>query len=450
MAVIPKTIKKKIGDFRAEDLAKLKGKDRKEILEKFTEKEKAALLYTWSFFAREKQLPPPGDWFFWLLLSGRGFGKTRALTEVVRQWAEEGFTPIALVGQTKGDVRDTMVEVGDSSILKISPPWFMPEYEPSKRRLTWPNGVQAIIYSGDEPDQLRGPQHEKAAVDELAKFQYAQQSWDNLMMGLRIGKKPQAVVATTPRPIPIIKDLLSDKRAVITRGHTLENKANLAPEFLDYIIAKYQGTKLGRQELAGEVLSSMEGLVYDAFKPDMCIIPRFAIPETWARYFGMDFGRVNTAALWYAMEPETGFLYLYRTYKAKASQVEHAIKLRELSRGESIRRSVGGNLQEENTREGYTNAGWRIAEPKLSNDKWERIRRVNSLHAQNKIYVFSDLNEYIDEKLSFSYEVDKEDEITEKIHNEAAFHFMSAEGYILSEFEIDIGKEKSASVVWRY
>jgi len=450
MAVIPKTIKKKIGDFRAEDLAKLKGKDRKEILEKFTEKERAALLYTWSFFAREKQLPPPGDWFIWLLLSGRGFGKTRSLTELVRQWAEEGFTPIALVGQTKGDVRDTLVEVGDSSILKISPPWFMPEYEPSKRRLTWPNGVQAIIYSGDEPDQLRGPQHAKAAVDELAKFQYAQQSWDNLMMGLRIGKKPQAVIATTPRPIPIIKDLLSDKRAVITRGHTLENKANLAPEFLDYIIAKYQGTKLGRQELAGEVLSSMEGLVYDAFKPDMCIIPRFAISETWPRYFGMDFGRVNTAALWYAMEPETGFLYLYRTYKAKASQVEHAIKLRELSRGETIRRSVGGNLQEENTREGYTNAGWRIAEPKLSNDKWERIRRVNSLHAQNKIYVFSDQNDYIDEKLSFSYEVDKEDEITEKIHNEAAFHFMSAEGYILSEFEIDIGRGKRASAVWRY
>jgi len=376
---------------------------------------------------------------------------TRSLTELVRKWAYEKYSPIAIVGQTKGDVRDTLVEVGDSSILKISPPWFMPEYEPSKRRLTWPNGVQAIIYSGDEPDQLRGPQHCKAAVDELAKFQYAQESWDNLLMGLRIGDKPQVVVATTPRPIQIIKDLLKDKRAVVTRGHTLENQANLAPEFLSYIMSKYQGTKLGRQELAGEVLSSMEGLVYDAFKPDMSIIPRFAIPEDWPRYFGMDFGRVNTAAVWYAMEPETGFLYLYRAYKAKASVVEHAAKFRELSRGENFRRKVGGNHQEQEARDGYDIAGWKLLEPKISNDKWERIRRVNSLHAQNKIYVFSDLNEYIDEKMSFSYEIDKEDNLIEgKIHNESTFHFMSAESYILSEFEPDIGKKIKGQVVWHY
>ena len=155
-----------------------------------------------------------------------------------------------------------MVEIGDSAILNISPPSFMPVYEPSKRRLTWPNGALGIIYAGDEPDEFRGPQHQKAWVDELAKFKKAQESWDNLMFGLRIGEKPQAVVTTTPRPIKAIKELVADQktkkhpegRVAITLGHTLENKDNLSPDFLKYIMRKYEGTRLGRQELAGEVL----------------------------------------------------------------------------------------------------------------------------------------------------------------------------------------------------
>jgi len=173
---------------------------------------------------------------------------------MVIKWARAGHNPIALIGQTKADVRDTLIEVGDSAILKISPPWFYPEYEPSKRRLIWPNGVLGIIYSGDEPDQLRGPQHAKALVDEISKYKYPQDTWDNLMFGLRIGSNPQAVVATTPRPIKLIKTLLKDPKTAITRGHTMDNKANLAPSFLKYIVEKYQGTRLGRQELDGEVL----------------------------------------------------------------------------------------------------------------------------------------------------------------------------------------------------
>jgi len=223
-------------------------------LKSLTEKEAEALLYDWEFFARPKQLPPEWDWYIWLLLSGRGGGKTRTGAELTIRWAKEGFSPIALVGQTKADVRDTMVEVGDSAILNISPPWFRPEYESSKRRLTFPNGALAIIYSGDEPDQLRGPQHQKAWVDELSKFKYPQDTWDNLMFGLRIGEKPQVVVTTTPRPIKTIKALLQDNRTAVTRGHTLENRDNLAPDFLKYILSRYEGTRLGRQELAGEIL----------------------------------------------------------------------------------------------------------------------------------------------------------------------------------------------------
>lgn len=170
-------------------------------------------------------------------------------------WAKQEFSPIALVGQTKADVRDTMIELGDSSIMRCSPPWFMPSYEPTKRRLTWPNGVIGIAYSGDEPGQLRGPQHQKAWVDELAKFERPQETWDNLMFGLRVGRLPQVVVTTTPRPIAIIKQLANDPAAVVVRTHTQDNAANLDSNFLKFILDRYEGTRLGRQELGAEILS---------------------------------------------------------------------------------------------------------------------------------------------------------------------------------------------------
>jgi len=361
---------------------------------------------------------------------------------MVRKWAGEGESPIALIGQTKADVRDTMVEVGDSSIIKVCPPWFKPEYEPSKRRLTFPNGAQAIIYSGDEPDQLRGPQHKKSWIDELAKFKYPQQTWDNLMMGLRIGENPQAVVTTTPRPIKIIKDLVQDRRTLTTRGHTLDNKANLAPEFLSYIMSKYEGTKLGRQELAGEILDSLEGLVYDCLDADTCVIPRFAIPGEWPRYTGHDFGLNNTAAVWYAVEPATGFIYLYRTYKGGGSLSEHAAEFKELSKGEVIRRKAGGSHQEQEIRDGYSIAGWHIAEPGIRGVE-AQIDRVYALHKQNRLYIFNDLHDYLDEKMSFSWEVDDDDNLTRKIHNEATYHLMAAERYILCDFKpVNVEREK--------
>jgi phage terminase large subunit-like protein len=227
---------------------------RAKIIETLSEEEAESLLKTWEFWARPSQLPPDGDWYVWLMTAGRGFGKTRAGAELVTKWVREGFSPIALLGQTKADVRDTMVDTGESSLLKISPPGFQAVYEASHRRVRWPNGAIAIMYYGDEPDQLRGPQHQKAWVDELAKFKYPQEAWDNLMLGLRIGSRPQAVVTTTPRPIKTLKTLLADSRTVVTRGHTLENKANVAPDFLRYVLGRYEGTRLGRQELAGEFL----------------------------------------------------------------------------------------------------------------------------------------------------------------------------------------------------
>lgn len=228
-----------------------------------TKEDQERLEFLWQFWARPKQIAPAGDWFTWLILSGRGFGKTRTGAEWVIDRARNGpYFPIALVGQTKADVRDVMVEAGESSILKIAPPWFKPEYEPSKRRVTFPNGVFATIYSGDEPDQLRGPQHGSAWIDELAKFKYPGDTWDNLVMGLRLGDKPQAVVTTTPRPIPIIKSLVADTSTHVTTGSTYENIGNLAPTFIKEVVKRYEGTRLGQQELYGAILGDTPGALW--------------------------------------------------------------------------------------------------------------------------------------------------------------------------------------------
>jgi predicted phage terminase large subunit-like protein len=238
--------------------------ERQAFLESLTPSELAALQYDWRFWARDKQLPPDGDdWFVWLLLSGRGFGKTWVGSNYVIEHARNyPQWPIAIIGQTKADARDTMVELGDSSIMRQSPPDFLPHYEPSKRRITWPNGATAIIYSGDEPGQLRGPQHGMAWVDELAKMKYPDETWDNLEFGLRLGPRPHVIVTTTPRPVPIIKALLKDSAARMATGSTFENAANLPKRFLDRLLDKYEGTRLGRQELYAEILEDVPGALW--------------------------------------------------------------------------------------------------------------------------------------------------------------------------------------------
>lgn len=199
-------------------------------------------------------MPPVGDWLVWMILTGRGWGKTRTGAEFVNDQAKKGAKHIAIIGQTKADVRDTMIEVGPSSILKVSNPRFYPKYESSKRRIVWPNGCIGTIYSGDEPDQVRGPSHDIAWIDELAKFKYPQAIWDNLMFGLREGEDMRILITTTPRPIQIIKNLVKDPRIQIVRGSTYENRENLPQKYFDYVIAPYVGTRLGQQEIEGKIL----------------------------------------------------------------------------------------------------------------------------------------------------------------------------------------------------
>ena len=226
-----------------------------------TPEEKAARLFDWRAWARPGQVAPEGEWRCWLLLSGRGFGKTRAGAEWVRDQVERhGSKRLALVAATAADARDVMVE-GESGIMAISRPDFMPDYEPSKRRVTWPNGAMATLYSADEPKRLRGPQHDAAWCDELASWRYAE-AWDMLLLGLRLGRNPQVVVTTTPRPTKLIRALLAKPTTVTTRGTTYDNRANLAPEFFADVVATYEGTDLGRQEIYGEVIDDLEGALW--------------------------------------------------------------------------------------------------------------------------------------------------------------------------------------------
>ena len=242
-------------------LASLPEALRSDLVASLTQAEARALLYDWPFWARSSQRAPNGDWRVWLLLAGRGFGKTRTGAEFISARAL-GRTArrMALVAPTAADARDVMVE-GESGLLAISPPWRRPRYEPSKRRVVWPNGAVATLYSADEPERLRGPQHDAAWCDEIGSWRYPE-AWDMLMFGLRLGTDPRVVVTTTPRAIKMIRELVADPKVVVTRGRTSENRANLAPDFLDQIVRKYQGTRLGRQELEAEILEDLPGALW--------------------------------------------------------------------------------------------------------------------------------------------------------------------------------------------
>jgi len=216
----------------------------------------------------EHQLPPGGDWRAWVILGGRGAGKTRAGAEWVRAQVE-GARPldkgrarrVALVGETFDQVRDVMIK-GDSGILACSPPDRMPVWKAGERKLIWPNGAEAQAFSASDPEGLRGPQFDAAWVDELAKWKKAGDTWDMLQFALRLGEDPRVCVTTTPRNVGVLKDLLAASSTVNTHAPTEANRANLAASFLEEVRARYAGTRLGRQELDGVLLADAEGALW--------------------------------------------------------------------------------------------------------------------------------------------------------------------------------------------
>ncbi|MGR3479553.1 DNA-packaging protein [Salipiger marinus] len=257
------------------------------FLEDLTEGACLALPFLFDFWAMDHQLPPEGDWRSWVIMGGRGAGKTRAGSEWVRAQVEGALplTPgrcrrVALVGETLDQVREVMI-FGESGILACSPPDRRPDWSATRRCLVWPNGAEAMAFSAHDPEGLRGPQFDAAWVDELAKWKKARDTWDMLQFALRLGVHPQVCVTTTPRNVGVLKDLLALPSTVVTRARTEANRANLAASFLEEVRARYGNSRLARQELDGVLVSDVDGALWTQEVLERA--QGAALPETFDR-----------------------------------------------------------------------------------------------------------------------------------------------------------------------
>jgi len=272
----------------AQTLRNLPPEKAKEVLSKLSVKQAKELRYNWSFWGRPEQMAPEAkDWNVWFINAGRGFGKTRAGVEWVREQVKLGHKRIAAVASTNSDIERVMVK-GESGFLNCcyegdktykGVPIGYPEWSPTKRSLTWENGAKVEFYSAEEPERLRGPQFSAAWCDELAAWNKDQDTWDMLQFCLRLGKHPRVCVTTTPKPTKLVRGILKAPKVVITSGSTFDNSANLAGSYLEAVKAQYEGTRLGKQELYAEVLEEAEGALWTTDTLDACQIDRDLVPQ---------------------------------------------------------------------------------------------------------------------------------------------------------------------------
>ena len=256
-------------------------RQRLHILSHLSEADLETIGTSWEIFAHPHQCPPPfapnGErWLTWLMIGGRGAGKTRAGAEWIRAqalglppFAQEAVERIALVGETEHDVREVMIE-GVSGLLAVHPRAQRPLWSPSRKRLEWHNGAVAYAFSAEDPESLRGPQFGCAWSDEMAKWRYAEATFDMLQFGLRLGHQPRQLITTTPRPTTLLKRLMCDPTSAVTRAPTRINALNLAPTFLKSVMARYQGTRLGRQELDGEIIEDRPDALWSRTLIESC------------------------------------------------------------------------------------------------------------------------------------------------------------------------------------
>ena len=256
------------------------------ILKQLGPKKAAELQHDWGFWARPEQLEPDGNWNTWVALAGRGWGKTRAGAEWVRHRIRSGDKIVHCVAPTKGDVRRVMVE-GDSGLLNVC--WEgdetyrgkhigFPVWSPTNNSLTWENGAKAVFFSAEDPERLRGPQAYSAWCDELCAWRNAQDTWDMMMFGLRLGRHPKVFVTTTPKTTKLIRTILNDENTVVSKGSTYDNAANLAGTFLDAVRKTYEGTRLGRQELYAEILDEASGALWNRGLLAKCEVEKDEVP----------------------------------------------------------------------------------------------------------------------------------------------------------------------------
>jgi predicted phage terminase large subunit-like protein len=371
--------------------------------------------FEWHAHARPSQQVPEGDWRVWLILAGRGFGKTRTGAETIKQWVREGTVRrIALIGATETEVRDIMIE-GDSGLMNVHADDERPTYEPSKRRLTWANGTTATIFSAENYEQLRGPQFDCAWVDELAKFRQGERLWDQLNFSLRLGERPRIVVTTTPRPTQVVFELLEGAKTGevhLTRGTTFENAANLSPRFIEYITKRYAGTTLGRQELEGHVIETAEGALWDHKLIEQAQIRRDEIPDLTRMVVAVDpavtaGANSDETGIVLAGRDREGTAYILKDSSFKASPntwAQRAISLFHESKADCIvvENNQGGDLVESIIRsidphvpfKGVHATRGKVlrAEPVLALYEQGRVKHVmegdlNALEVQMRTYV---------------------------------------------------------------
>lgn len=405
----------------AQILANLPSDEREKLLSEMEPKVLAQLKYNWGFWARPNQIEPKGDWTTWLILAGRGFGKTRTGAETIRSWVC-GDTPlspsrcsrIALVAETAADARDVMVD----AILKCHPKDFMPVYEKTNRKITWPNGAVAFTYNATEPDQLRGPQHDGAWVDELAKFKYMQDSWDQLQFGLRLGLHPKQIVTTTPRPVGLIKKLTNDPSVFVTRGATMDNAANLAKSAIDFLYDRYGGTRLGRQELEGEVLEDVPGALWTRSSIDdnrkkeaPATLDRIVIAVDPATSSEENSDETGIVAVGIARDADgftRGYVLADRSLRGAPDEwAKAAVALyRELDADRIVaEKNQGGEMVEAVLK--ATNRDVPVTLVHASRGKAVRAEPISALYEQGRVHHVGIFNELEDQMCSFSVDFDR-------------------------------------------
>lgn len=388
------------------------GRTLDDLLPRLEPSQRERLDTAWPVPARPDQRPPDGDWLVWLLLGGRGAGKTRAGAEWVRGMAlgrppfsEREVSRIALVGETFTDVREVMIE-GISGLLAIHPSWERPDWQPSRRRLVWGNGAVAQAFSADDPESLRGPQFAAAWSDELAKWRYAEAAWDMLQFGLRLGVQPRQVVTTTPRPIPLLRRLIAADGTAVSRATTRDNRANLAPGFLERVVGRYAGTRLGRQELEGELIEDRPDALWQRAAIEAA---RISEPPPIGRIVvAVDppaSARSGTCGIVAAGRGRDGQAYVLADGTVAAVRPDRwaaaALRLYRRLDADALIAEVnqGGDMVEAVFRQ--VDPGMPVTKVRATRGKWLRAEPVAALYAQGRVHHVGALPELEDELCDF-------------------------------------------------
>lgn len=375
----------------------------------------------WMHQRRANQIPPTGDWRTWLVMAGRGFGKTRTGAEFICERVAAGDARlIALVAPTAADARDVMVQ-GESGLLACAARWGLhATYQPSRRRVAFANGAQAFTYSADEPDRLRGPQHDTAWSDEIGAWRYGQDAWDMLQFGLRLGVHPRQIATTTPRPVALVRSLVKQAAddhhtVVITHGSTLDNRANLAPSFIAEIQRRYGGTRLGRQEIEGILLEDVEGAFWNRAMLDATRVRqtpemrRVLVAIDPATTHGEDADYTGLAVVGLGTDGDCYVIHAEQVRLSPDSWAKRAVDLYDKHMADAIiaERNQGGEMVEHTIRTVRRNL--RVLTVHASRGKSVRAEPVVALYEQGRVHHVGTFADLEDQMCSFPVAVVHED-----------------------------------------